>query len=139
MFKTIALNKLTKSPKNVRKVVPPKSDFEQLKASIEDKGLLQNLVAEASASGEDCFEVIAGGRRLEVLQALCAEGKLAADYGVVCKIANDNQTAISLAENTVRTNMNQADQFEAWSKLADEGETTSSIARRFGVEESLIR
>ncbi len=139
MFKTIALNKLIKSPKNVRKVVPPKSDFEQLKASIEDKGLLQNLVAEVSSSGEDCFEVIAGGRRLEVLQALCAEGKLAVDYGVVCKIANDNQTAISLAENTVRTNMSQADQFEAWSKLADEGETTSSIARRFGVEESLIR
>ncbi len=139
MFKTVALNKLTKSPKNVRKVAPSKSAFVELKASIEDQGLLQNLVAEASTTDEDHFEVIAGGRRLEALQALCAEGKLPEDYGVACRISNDNQTAISLAENIVREAMSPADQFQAWSKLADEGETTPSIARRFGIEESLIR
>lgn len=139
MFKTIALNKLTKSPKNVRKVAPSKSAFAELKASIEDQGLLQNLIIESSLTVEDHFEVIAGGRRLEALQALCAEGKLPEDYGIPCKISNDNQTAISLAENIVREAMSPADQFQAWSKLADEGETTSSIARRFGVEESLIR
>ena len=139
MFNTIALNKLTKSPKNVRKVTPSKSAFAELKASIEDQGLLQNLVVEASSSGEGCFEVIAGGRRLEVLQALYAEGKLPEDYGVACRISNDNQTAISLAENIVREAMSPADQFQAWSRLIDEGETTSSIARRFGVEEALIR
>ena len=139
MFKTIPLNNLTKSPKNVRKVTPSKSAFAELKASIEDQGLLQNLVAEASSTDEGHFEVIAGGRRLEALQALCAEGKLPEDYGVPCRISNDNQTAISLAENVVREAMSPADQFQAWSKLADEGETTSSIARRFGVEESLIR
>ena len=138
MFKTIPLNNLTKSPKNVRKVASSTSAFAELKASIEDQGLLQNLVAEASSTREGHFEVIAGGRRLEALQELLAEGKLTEDYGVACKISNDNQTAISLAENIVRDAMHPADQFEAWRQMIDDGETTSSIALRFGVEEALV-
>ena len=40
----IPLNRLKKSPENVRKVPHPTADIAQLAASIAAKGLLQNLV-----------------------------------------------------------------------------------------------
>ncbi len=42
----VALNRLKKSPRNVRKVPHTAADIEALAASIQAKGLLQNLVVE---------------------------------------------------------------------------------------------
>lgn len=76
MIKTIALNKLVASPKNVRRSSDLAADLE-LKADIEARGLLQNLVVTSLRKPKGCFAVEAGERRRKALQALAEEGRLA--------------------------------------------------------------
>lgn len=54
MIKAIPLNKLVQSPRNVRRFSDPAGDAE-LKTSIADRGLLQNLIVRPAAKGK--FEV----------------------------------------------------------------------------------
>jgi ParB family chromosome partitioning protein len=111
--------------------------LDELKASLLAHGLMQNLVA--TDAGDGTFHVIAGGRRLEAIRSLQAEGKLPQDYAVPCQIVRDEHALeMSLAENTVRLAMHPADQFEAFAALIDQGATTAEVAQRFGVEESLV-
>ena len=78
--------------------------------------------------------MIAGGRRLEALRELQAEGKLPGDHAVPCQVASDEHALeMSLAENTVRLAMHPADEFEAFARLIDGGESVEQIAERFGV------
>lgn len=70
MIKSIPLNKLVQSPRNVRRHSDPASDVE-LKASIAACGLLQNLIVRPTAKGK--FEVEAGERRRRAMLALADE------------------------------------------------------------------
>ena len=126
----IEVNKLEKSPQNARRTVA-RGAAEDLKASILAHGILHNLVVTAGEDG--VYRVTDGGRRLEALKALQAEGKLSADYAVPCQI-REEQDALetSLAANTVRLAMHPADEFEAFARLADAGQTPEQIAERFG-------
>jgi hypothetical protein len=83
MIKTIALNKLVPSTRNVRRVADALADA-QLKADIEARGLLQNLVVTRVARPRGCFAVEAGGRRLRALQGLAADGKLEKGHEICC-------------------------------------------------------
>jgi ParB family chromosome partitioning protein len=137
-IQNIPLDKLVKSPRNVRKTPASEAAEAELRASIAAHGLQQNLVV-APANGDGVHEVIAGGRRLAALKALRAEGKLPAECAVPCFIRTESAAEISLAENMVRQAMHPADQFEAFAALADAGETVPAIAGRFGVPEKLVR
>ena len=137
-IQNIPLDKLVKSPRNVRRTPPSETADAELKASIAVHGLQQNLVV-APPNGDGVHEVIAGGRRLAALKALQAEGKLPADCVVPCFIRTENAAEISLAENIVRQAMHPADQFEAFAALVDTGETVPAIASRLGVSEKLVR
>jgi ParB family chromosome partitioning protein len=132
----IAVASLEKSPLNARRT-GAKTGMDELKASLLAHGLMQNLVVTAAADGT--FRVIAGGRRLEALRALQAEGKLPEDFAVPCQVVSDEDALeMSLAENTIRLVMHPADQFEAFAALIDKGETAAEVARRFGIDESLV-
>ncbi|HTU17728.1 MAG TPA: ParB/RepB/Spo0J family partition protein [Gemmataceae bacterium] len=132
----IAVSRLEKSPLNVRRTTG-KAGIDELKASLMAHGLMQNLVV--TDAGDGRFHVIAGGRRLEAIHALQAEGKLPADFAVPCQIVTEERALeMSLAENTVRLAMHPADQFEAFAALIDKGATAAEVAQRFGVEESLV-
>ncbi len=69
----IAVSKLEKSPLNARRTAA-KVGMEELKASLLAHGLMQNLVV--TDTGDGTYRVIAGGRRLEAIHSLQAEGKL---------------------------------------------------------------
>ena len=133
MIKTIPLNKLLASPRNVRRSSDPQADLE-LKADIETRGLLQNLVVTSIRKPKDCFAVEAGERRRQALQALAEEGKLPKDHAVCCLVvdAGSSQEA-SLAENFQRLAMNPADECLAFSGLIEQGADPEMIARRFGL------
>ena len=73
MIKSIPLNKLVQSPRNVRRHADPAADAE-LKASIAAHGLLQNLVVRPAAKGK--FEVEAGERRRRAMLALADDKAL---------------------------------------------------------------
>lgn len=127
----IEINKLSKSPLNVRRTVV-KGAADDLKASIEAHGgIFHNLVV--TESGDGTYQVIDGGRRLEAIQALQAEGKLPADYTVPCQVrSEENALESSLAANTVRLAMHPVDEFEAFARLADAGQPPERIGERFG-------
>src|SRR3546814_1253684 len=83
MIKSIPLNKLVQSPRNVRRHSDPAADAE-LKASIAAHGLLQNLIVRPSATGK--FEVEAGERRRRAMIALADAKILARDHEVTCLV-----------------------------------------------------
>ncbi len=132
----IASSRLDKSPLNVRRT-PAKMGMEELKASLLAHGLMQNLVVTDARDGT--YSVIAGGRRLEAIHSLQAEGKLPEDFAVPCQVVSEEHALeMSLAENTVRLAMHPADQFEAFAALIEQGATAAEVAQRFGVEESVV-
>jgi ParB family chromosome partitioning protein len=135
----IALSQLELSPLNVRKT-RTKQHIEQMAASIEVHGLLQNLRVH-EVDGEK-FGVAIGGTRLEALRLLLKQKKIPADYPVPCDVrpANDpTLTEASLAENFVREGMHPADEFDAFKKLADEGQGPETIAARFGASPTTVK
>jgi ParB family chromosome partitioning protein len=141
----VPLDRLKKSPKNVRKIPHTKADVQGLAASIAALGMLQYPVVEPEIGPRGkltgCYLVNAGeGRRLaQVLRVKRKEIK--ADEPVCCLLDTDhNATEISLAENTVRCDMHPADQFEAFAKLhTEDGMSAEDIAARFGVTAAVVR
>ena len=133
MIKSIPLNKLVQSPRNVRRHSDPAADAE-LKASIAARGLLQNLIVRPAAKGK--FEVEAGERRRRAMLALADEKLLARDHEVTCLVLEDSAEAAvetSLAENFHRLAMNPADEAQAFAALVMGGATIEDVARRFGL------
>ena len=141
-IRDIPLCRLALAPENVRKTPPDETAESQLRASIAEHGLLENLVARPDApdaDGIERFAVVAGGRRLAALRALADNGTLHPDHPVPCKIAaNGNAGELSLAENVVRIAMHPADQVAAFAGLAASGVTVAAIAARFGVTERTV-
>ncbi|WP_156842874.1 ParB/RepB/Spo0J family partition protein [Novosphingobium aquimarinum] len=133
MIKSIPLNKLVQSPRNVRRHSDPAADAE-LKASIAAHGLLQNLIVRPAAKGK--FEVEAGERRRRAMLALADEKILARDHEVTCLVLEDSTEGAvetSLAENFHRLAMNPADEAQAFAALIAGGATVEDVARRFGL------
>lgn len=133
MIKSIPLNKLVQSARNVRRHSDSAADAE-LKASIAACGLLQNLIVRPAAKGK--FEVEAGERRRCAMLALADEKILARDHEVMCLVLEDSAEAAvetSLAENFHRLAMNPADEAQAFATLVASGSTVEDVARRFGL------
>ena len=143
VIRPIPLDRLERSPANVRRTEAGKSAFAELKASIAAHGLLENLVARSIGPGEDGGEhyaVIAGGRRLDALRDLASEGVLETDHPVPCRVIDNGaaDSELSLAENVVRVAMHPADQVQAFGTLANDGASVADIAARFGVSERIV-
>jgi ParB family transcriptional regulator, chromosome partitioning protein len=135
---TIALNKLIIDPMNVRKTNAKKS-IAELAASISAEGLLQNLIVR-EADKKGCYFVTGGGRRLAALNLLVETRQIAKTAPINCILRDvSDATAVSLAENHMREAMNPADEFEAFTTLANEGKTIPDIAARFGTSEAIVR
>lgn len=135
MIQNIPLNKLVRSACNVRRSGSAEADA-QLKADIEARGLLQNLVVMPTSKPRGSFAVIAGERRLRALQALAAEGKLAGKSDIGCLVVGGDPAQAretSLAENFQRLRMNPADECLAFQQMVTEGADPEGIARRFGL------
>jgi ParB family chromosome partitioning protein len=140
----IPLNKLKKSPKNVRKVPHTKAEIEALAASIGARGLLQNLVVEPEArkARPTGFYLVTIGEGRRLAHLLRAKRKeIAKDEPVRCVIdADANAEEISLAENVIRSGMHPADEYEAFATLhRDHGMSAEDIGARFGVTPAVVR
>lgn len=134
----VPLNKLKKSPRNVRRVPHSEADVEALAASIAVKGVLQKPVIEpetdeAGAPTGFYLVSIGEGRRLALnLLAKRKSIKKGAPVRCVVDLTNDPHE-ISLDENVTRTGLHPADEFEAFRRLAEErGLSAEEIGSRFG-------
>jgi len=139
----IPLNKLKKSPANARKTPHAKADIEALAASIQAKGILQNLVVapeltEADAPSGFYFVTIGEGRRQAQLLRVKRK-QIAETEPVRCVIDTSNDAAeISLDENVTRSAMSVMDEVEAFAGLVDGGMSVDDVARRFGCTVRLV-
>jgi ParB family chromosome partitioning protein len=139
---SIPLNKLVRSPRNVRKTGG--ESVEELAASIHAHGLLHNLTVtehqnqKGAKSGK--YEVIAGDRRFRALERLASEKKISKTFDVPCKLIEASAALeASLAENTIRVAMHPADQFIAFHDLVKSGLSSDEVAARFGVSVLFVR
>ena len=127
----IPLNKLSRSPLNVRKTSTSEEEDNELYASVKANGIKQNLPVHKSGNG---YHVHAGGRRLAILERLATESHLSADVEIPCIVESKKQAEeTSLIENFVRAGMFPADEFEAFDALEKKGWAREEIANRFGV------
>jgi ParB family chromosome partitioning protein len=141
----VPLNRLKKSPKNVRKVPHTKADIKAMAASIAAVGMLQYPVVEPELGprGKPTgnYLVNAGeGRRLAQLLRVKRK-EIGPNEPVRCILDTEHSaTEISLAENAIRSDMHPADQYEAFAKLhSEEGQSAEDIAARFGVTPTVVK
>ncbi len=138
-IRTVPLDRLSVALENVRKTPPDATADAELKASIANHGLLENLVVR-SEGPDGGYAVVAGGRRLAALKALAADGVLDTGHPVPCLVVDGDAAPaeLSLAENVIRIAMHPADQVIAFTKLTESGVTAAAIAARFGTSERLV-
>ncbi|HAV1497627.1 ParB/RepB/Spo0J family partition protein [Vibrio parahaemolyticus] len=132
----LPISSLVVSELNVRKSKASKEDDLSLQASILAHGLIQNLVA-LPIDEAGLYPIVSGGRRLTALNALIESGQLASDSTVAVKVLSEEEaktyaSEISLTENFTRAAMHPVDEFEAFSKMVEEGATVEAVAQRFG-------
>ena len=138
-IQNIPLRFLELSPLNVRKT-RSKETIAAYAASILVHGILQNFRVHTQENGG--FGVMIGGTRLAALQLLLKQKKITEDYPVPCDVRPSDDptlTEVSLAENVVREAMHPADEFDAFAKLAAEGQGTETIAARFGTSPTIVK
>lgn len=141
----IPLNRLKKSPRNVRKTAHSGEAIEALAASIAAKKLLQKPVVEPERDETGAMTgfwlvTIGEGRRL-ALELLARRKTIRKTHPVSCMIETElDPQEISLDENVTRSSMHPADQFEAFRDLHErKGWSAEEIAARFGVGPQLVR
>lgn len=139
MEQNIPLSKLRLSESNVRK--SGRTNIPQLASDIEARGLLQNLLVTALKKPRGHFAVFAGGRRLEALQLLAADGRIASDMPIACKVLEGSDASLSetsLAENFQRENMTPTDECRAFQHFMAEESDVDAVAKRFGVTRRFV-
>ena len=132
MQQQIKLEELVHSPNNVRKVKSSKDSIDQLKASIQSKGMLHNLVV---VQGDNSYEVIDGNRRLEALKELYQDTDL-----VSCIVLDSDDGEVGLHANMMREDMHPLDECDVIQALVADGtEDYDSVAVRFGSTDKWVK
>jgi ParB family chromosome partitioning protein len=140
----IPLNKLKKSPRNVRQVAHSKQHIEALATSIQTHGPLQDPVVATERDDDGrptgCYLVTIGeGRRLAHL-ARVKRKWIRSDHPIRCKVDDEhNPVALSLAENVLHESMHPADQFVAFKVLVDSGQSVEDVAAQYSVTPLVVQ
>jgi ParB family chromosome partitioning protein len=142
-IRAIPLNKLKKSPKNVRTTPHTTEHIEALAASIKALGMRQmpNVEPECTDKGRPTgfwLVNIGEGRRLaQLLRVKRKEIKNTEPILCLVDSASDGRE-ISLAENAIRAPMHPADQFIAFRELVDSGKPVEDVAAHFSVSPQVV-
>jgi len=123
---------------NVRTQIVEDEDFEALVASIRDKGVLQNLVAQISflPDGAEDLVIISGQRRW---LACRKANKLTAPCLIVAEEDQRTRIVYGLIENLLREDLTPIDIAFAYGKLVEIGATQEELAQTFGCHKKTIQ
>jgi ParB family chromosome partitioning protein len=140
---TVPLDCLERSEGNVRRIRPA-IPIQSLADSIARRGLLQSLsvrpVLDDAGAETGRYRVQAGSRRLEALQLLMKQKRLAKNASIPCLVKTSGlEEEDSLAENTDREALHPLDQFRAFAALAEKGQGIEDIAASFSVTPAVVR
>lgn len=138
----IALDRLTVSKANMRHGKAP-PDVSDILPTIRKRGVIQSLLVRAGPEPEH-FQIDAGSRRFHAAGLDAAEKEIApSDYLLPCGILEDGDDAAaieaSLIENMARLDPDEVRQWEAFAKLAKQGQSPEAIGLTFGLPELAVR
>ena len=142
MIQTIKLAKLRLSPINVRTAPDEQLQIEPMAASIEAKGVLQNLLVTPAKKPRGTFEVFDGGRRWRALRLLAERGTISeADFDVPVMILTGDDAELS--ETSTATNFHQlkmtpAEECRAFQHFIGSTGDLDAVAKRFGVTRRFV-
>lgn len=142
MIQTVKLNKLKLSPINVRTAPDDQLQIEPMAASIEAKGVLQNLLVTPAKKPTGCFEVFDGGRRWRALRLLAERGTISdADFDVPVMVLTGDDAELS--ETSTATNFHQlkmtpAEECRAFQHFIGTAGDVDAVAKRFGVTRRFV-
>lgn len=137
---TVAFNKLVLSQDYQARPggSTPKLSIAELAASIKASGVLQNLIVVKGPRGT--FEVCAGGRRLEGLGLLVANGDIPDNYPVpVLVVPADKALIASLIENSFRIPLSVPEELAGFTRLIEQGKSVEEVAAAFGVTPLVVK
>ncbi|PBN42971.1 ParB/RepB/Spo0J family partition protein [Sphingobium sp. D43FB] len=142
MIQTIKLSKLRLSPINVRTAPDEQLQIEPMAASIEAKGVLQNLLVTPAKKPRGTFEVFDGGRRWRALRLLAERGSIVeTDYDVPVMVLTGDDAELS--ETSTATNFHQlkmtpAEECRAFQHFIGASGDIDAVAKRFGVTRRFV-
>lgn len=110
------------------------AELEDMAKSIADNGLIQPISVRAKNGG---YQIIAGERRFRALSQKLGWTTFPA---IVLEADDEAASAIMLAENTARANIDPIDEARAYQKrIAQFGWSTEEVGKRAGVSGSRVR
>lgn len=125
-LRLIESHELILSPLNPRTVPPSEAEVAALAGSIDELGLLQNLIG---LDRGERLEIVGGGLRLRALLTLPSQ-----EVEVLVYDDADAAVAAALAENEVRQAMGPVDRFRAFLGLREAGRSEARIARAYATD-----
>lgn len=142
MIQSIKLSKLRLSPINVRTAPDEQLQIEPMAASIEAKGVLQNLLVTPAKKPRGTYEVFDGGRRWRGLQLLVERGTIVADdYDVPVKVLTGDDATLSetsTAANFHQLKLTPAEECRAFQHFIGTSGDLDAVAKRFGVTRRFV-
>jgi ParB family chromosome partitioning protein len=121
----IKIKDLRPNPYQPRKVFTEEA-IQDLKASIEEHGIIQPLIVRKGLKG---FDIVAGERRYRA----AIEAKLKTVPAVVKKLSDKQMMQVALIENLQREDLNPIEEAVAYKKLMEELDLTQEeLAKRLG-------
>ncbi|MBZ6384225.1 ParB/RepB/Spo0J family partition protein [Sphingomonas sanguinis] len=142
MIQTVKLSKLRLSPINVRTAPDEQLQIGPMAASIEAKGVLQNLLVTPAKKPRGTFEVFDGGRRWRALRLLADRGTISeTDYDVPVMVLTGEDAELS--ETSTATNFHQlkmtpAEECRAFQHFIGKSGDIDAVAKRFGVTRRFV-
>lgn len=119
-------------PDNPRKDL---GDLKELKASIAESGIMQNLTVVPRSDGENGYWVVIGNRRLEASRALGLKQLPC----IISDMDHKTQLATMMAENMQRVDLTLLEQAQGVQVMMDLGMDIDAIARKTGLRKDAIR
>ncbi|HKY83850.1 MAG TPA: ParB/RepB/Spo0J family partition protein [Anaerolineales bacterium] len=129
----LPLDDLRPNPRQPRRDIP-RSELEELAASIREHGVLQPLVVTPASDG-DGYLLIAGGRRLEAARMVGLE-----TVPVVVRVADERQSLeMALVENLQRADLDPLESADGYRQLVEDfGLSHEEVAKRVGKSRSTV-
>lgn len=137
--KSVPLSKLSLPKGNPRRSYD-KSRINGLADSIQEDGMLQNLIVEPNGDGG--FHIIGGKRRYLALKLLAKRGTIDDTYKVpviMKKLQDGDALRIATVENVQREALDPIDEAEAFATMLQHGTSLEDVAAKTGVSVQTIR
>ena len=119
-------------PDNPRKDL---GDLEELKASIREHGIMQNLTVVPVDDDLEDFRILIGHRRFAASEGVLSELPCVIAEG----LSDREQVGIMLCENMQRSDLTFLEQAHGFQMMMDLGDTVETISQKTGFSESTVK